>query len=137
MMRRERERERKRLIERGLCFACQHEYDRNTNGIDEEEEDGEQRIGMDNMVGGELGALLQELAGLQIRLASLMEKMGSLPLDVIRDMRQEVVEVTDQLRNINRSMRQFDFVPKNIFSVFSDLTLSLLMPDAVVWTTDV
>ncbi|KAH9313456.1 hypothetical protein KI387_044575, partial [Taxus chinensis] len=103
VMMRERERERKSLIERGLSFACQQEP---SDGFAlDEEEDGDQMNHQQgpevNMVGGELAALLQELAGLQLRLASLMEKMGSLPLDLIRDMRQEVVEVTDQLRNIN------------------------------------
>jgi len=104
MVSRERERERKRLIERGLSFASQQDINDNTLAgfEDEEDDEGEQR----HEEGGELFALLSELAGLQVRLASLMEKMGSLPLDLIRDMRQEVVEVTDQLRNINRSHRR-------------------------------
>jgi len=102
---RERERERKRLIERGLSFASQEDTnDNNLTGFEDEEEDDEGDRGHEE--GGELFALLRELAGLQVRLASLMEKMGSLPLDLIRDMRQEVVEVTDQLRNINRSHRR-------------------------------
>lgn len=107
-MMRERERERKSLIERGLSFASQQDpssgfgFDDEEDGVQMNHQQGPEI----NMVGGELAALLQELAGLQVRLASLMEKMGSLPLDLIRDMRQEVVEVTDQLRNINRSHRR-------------------------------
>lgn len=103
MLIRERERERKRLIEKGLSFASQQDNANNLTGFEDEEDDeGDQG----HEEGGELFALLRELAGLQVRLASLMEKMGSLPLDLIRDMRQEVVEVTDQLRNINRSHRR-------------------------------
>jgi len=102
---RERERERKSLLERGLSFASQEDINRNNlTGFEDDEEDDEGDRAHEE--GGELFALLRELAGLQVRLASLMEKMGSLPLDLIRDMRQEVVEVTDQLRNINRSHRR-------------------------------
>ncbi|KAL4194591.1 hypothetical protein AMTRI_Chr05g69380 [Amborella trichopoda] len=85
---RERVRERLRLLQEGLVFAWKAKDE------EEEEEDDERRIEID----GELGALLQELSHLQSRMAVLMEKIGTLPLEIIRDMREEVLEVTDQLR---------------------------------------
>eukprot|EP00252_Welwitschia_mirabilis_P025494 TRINITY_DN7981_c0_g1_i1.p1 TRINITY_DN7981_c0_g1~~TRINITY_DN7981_c0_g1_i1.p1 ORF type:complete len:104 (-),score=17.06 TRINITY_DN7981_c0_g1_i1:168-479(-) len=103
-MARERDLERKRLLERGLSFACQQESSFSFDGFAEAYgDDGDAHVHMDSE---ELFSLLRELAGLQVRLASLMEKMGSLPLDLIRDIRQEIVEVTDQLRNINRAHRR-------------------------------
>ncbi|ERN15307.1 hypothetical protein AMTR_s00036p00069860 [Amborella trichopoda] len=90
---RERVRERLRLLQEGLVFAWQAKDE------EEEEDDDERRIEID----GELGALLQELSHLQSRMAVLMEKIGTLPLEIIRDMREEVLEVTDQLRTLNRS----------------------------------
>ncbi|CAN6463186.1 unnamed protein product [Victoria cruziana] len=98
MVGKERARERQRLLEQGLFLA----YQRTEGAADEheglEEDDVDQRM----QIHGELGALLQELARLQYRMASLLEKIGSLPLDIIRSMREEVVQVTDQLRNLNR-----------------------------------
>uniref|UniRef100_A0A5K1AAM7 Uncharacterized protein n=1 Tax=Nymphaea colorata TaxID=210225 RepID=A0A5K1AAM7_9MAGN len=91
-------RERQRLLEQGLFLAFQRPEEAGEEQDGVEEDDLDQRM----QIHGELGALLQELARLQCRMASLLEKIGSLPLDIIRSMREEVVQVTDQLRNLNR-----------------------------------